>query len=122
MLLLTLASPFALATPAEEQARSVELLLSEPQPVLIDVRSAGEFAEGGLPGARNIPHEEIAPGIAALNLDKDTPIVLYCRSGRRSGLAQQRLRELGYRQVLNAGSYEQLRARLAEAQAGSEAN
>jgi len=122
MLLLTLASPFALATPAEEQARSVELLLGEPQPVLIDVRSAGEFADGGLPGARHIPHEEIAAGVAALNLDKDTPIVLYCRSGRRSGLAQQRLRELGYRQVLNAGGYEQLRDRLAEAQAGSEAN
>ena len=34
--------------------------------------------------------------------------MLYCRSGRRSGLAKQSLEELGYRQVINAGAYDDL--------------
>ena len=46
--------------------------------------------------------------------DKDTPVVLYCRSGRRSSIAQERLLEMGYRQVINAGGYQDFGDRLAE--------
>lgn len=83
--------------------------LQQPNAVLIDVRTEEEFAEGALPGAQLIPHDQIGARIAVAVPDKNTPIVLYCRSGRRSSLAQDALQALGYRQVVNAGGYEQLK-------------
>ncbi len=77
---------------------------------LIDVRTPEEFADGHLPGALNINHTEIAKKIGALNLSKSAPVVLYCRSGRRSGIAQQTLEGLGFEHAYNAGSYEELAA------------
>lgn len=77
--------------------------------VWIDVRTAEEFAAGHVPGAINIPHERIASGITRLELDKNQPIYLYCRSGRRAGIAMDDLRELGYRQVENIGGLEDAR-------------
>ena len=78
--------------------------------LLIDVRTPAEFEQGHLKGAVNIPHDQIGEGVGKLGMEKDRKIVLYCRSGRRSGLAQQALQGLGYRSVLNAGGYEELRA------------
>lgn len=72
---------------------------------VIDVRTAEEMAEGMLPGAVPIPHAEIVSGMAALELSADTTLVLYCRSGRRSGLATTALREAGYTRVINGGGY-----------------
>ncbi|HLD66628.1 MAG TPA: rhodanese-like domain-containing protein [Pseudomonas sp.] len=88
--------------------------LNDPNALLIDVRTLDEFAEGALPGAQRIGHEQIAEQIGGLTLDKDRPIVLYCRSGRRSDIAQDRLIQLGYRQVINAGGYDDLKAALAQ--------
>ncbi len=82
--------------------------LQSPDSLLIDVRTAEEFAAGALPGAQRIGHEEIAKQIASLAPDLDTPIVLYCRSGRRSALAEASLRDLGYRNLINAGGYSEL--------------
>ncbi len=90
--------------------------LQHPDAVLIDVRSAEEFAAGSLPGATRIGHEEIAEQITTLAPDKDTPIVLYCRSGRRSSIAQDALQALGYRNVSNAGGYENFRLVLGDTQ------
>ena len=52
--------------------------------VLIDVRSADEFASGHLRGAVNIPHDRITDEIGSVAADKSTRIILYCRSGRRA--------------------------------------
>lgn len=90
------------------------IALQTPGAVLIDVRTAEEFAAGALPGARRIGHEQIATQIAALVPDKNTPIVLYCRSGRRSAIAQDSLAQLGYRNLINAGGYDQLKLALAQ--------
>ena len=76
--------------------------------VWLDVRSHEEFASGHLPGAVNIPHTEIAAGIAELKLDKNTPIAIYCKSGRRAGLALEVLQQQGYTNLTNKGGYEQL--------------
>jgi len=76
--------------------------------VLIDVRSAEEFAAGHLEGALLMPHDQIGPLIAKAGIGRDTPITLYCRSGRRAEAAQQTLQNLGYTRVSNAGGYEQL--------------
>ena len=73
--------------------------------VLIDVRSAEEYAGGHLPASLNIPHPQIVAGVADLAVDKSTPIVLYCRSGNRSGIATKSLEDAGYSNVMNAGAY-----------------
>lgn len=76
----------------------------------IDVRSADEFQAGHLKDALNIPHTEIAARIHEVTQDKNAEIQLYCRSGRRSGLAEAELKKLGYTNVHNAGAYETLKA------------
>ncbi|MBB1519558.1 rhodanese-like domain-containing protein [Aquipseudomonas guryensis] len=107
LLSLALILPFAQAGEIDQSAALRTLVL--PDTVLIDVRSADEFASGALPGAQLIPHDQIGARIAAVVPDKNTPVVLYCRSGRRSSQAQDELRALGYTQVMNAGAYEQLK-------------
>ena len=56
--------------------------------LIIDVRTAEEFAAGHFPGAINIPHEDIIQGIKESNVGKDQTVLLYCRSGNRSGQAE----------------------------------
>ncbi len=73
------------------------------QPLIIDVRTTNEYQQGHVRQSVNIPYNEIAQQIAHVAMDRDTRIVLYCRSGRRSGIAEQTLRQLGYRQVENRG-------------------
>jgi phage shock protein E len=78
--------------------------------LLIDVRSPEEFAGGHLDNAINIPHGEIVEGLAKLGVAKSTPVVVYCRSGNRSGKALDALTAAGFATVTNAGPYEALRA------------
>jgi phage shock protein E len=79
--------------------------------IWIDVRSSEEFSQGHLPGAVNIIHTEISDKIGTVTLDKNAEIKLYCRSGRRSGIAEAALKELGYANVHNVGGYEELSAK-----------
>ena len=76
--------------------------------VWIDVRSAEEFNAGHLQDAVNIPHDKIIEGVKALGSDKDAPINLYCRSGRRAETALTELKNAGYTNVTNHGGYEDL--------------
>lgn len=76
--------------------------------VWIDVRTAAEFNAGHINGAAHIPYEEIATRIGEVTTDKNSVIHLYCRSGNRSGIAQQTLRALGFSNAVNEGGYEDL--------------
>ena len=76
--------------------------------VWIDVRSAEEFNAGHLQDAVNIPHDKIIEGVKAIGSDKDAPINLYCRSGRRAEAALTELKNAGYTNVTNRGGYEDL--------------
>ena len=76
--------------------------------IWIDVRTPEEFAEGHIQGAVNIPVDQIAGKIAAVSPNKNAPINLYCRSGRRAEAALQELKKMGYTQVSNHGSYQDL--------------
>ncbi len=78
---------------------------------LIDVRTPREFSEGHLPGAINIDYTEITARIGSVTQDKNAKIELYCRSGRRSGIAQEALRDVGYKNVANIGGFEELKIR-----------
>ncbi|WP_137817769.1 rhodanese-like domain-containing protein [Pseudomonas sp. 2FG] len=105
---------FSLPAAAAEVDQSAAVqALATPKTLLIDVRTAEEFAAGALPGASRISYEQIGTQIAGLAPDKDTPIVLYCRSGRRSSIAQDELSTLGYTHVINAGGYQELKTALA---------
>ncbi|SEG06237.1 rhodanese-like domain-containing protein [Marinobacterium lutimaris] len=73
--------------------------------LLVDVRSEQEFASGHLDGALLIPYEEVVTQFAARNIPKDQPVVLYCRSGNRAGVAERALREAGYTELFNAGGF-----------------
>ena len=70
---------------------------------LVDVRTPAEFASGHLPGAINIPVQELGDRLAELQ-PKDTPVVLYCRSGRRSSSAARTLKSAGFAAVHDLGS------------------
>lgn len=74
---------------------------------LIDVRTPEEFADGHLKGATNIDFNgpDFAEKISELN--KDGEYTLYCRSGRRSGLALEAMKAAGFTKVTNAGGVEQ---------------
>jgi rhodanese-related sulfurtransferase len=72
---------------------------------VIDVRTPDEFATGHVPGARNIPHDEVGRRIAEVG-PADAPVLLYCRSGRRSALAAQTLRERGYTRLYDMRTYD----------------
>jgi phage shock protein E len=76
-------------------------------PIWIDVRTTGEYTSGHVSEAVNIPYTEIAEGISALTGDKGASIYVYCRSGRRSGIAKETLEGLGYTQVVNVGGFDQ---------------
>ncbi len=75
--------------------------------VLVDVRTPEEFAAQSLPGALNIPLDRVQSDIANLVADKSTVVLLHCRTGRRSGIAEKELRALGYTNAFNIGSYQQ---------------
>jgi phage shock protein E len=72
-------------------------------PIYIDVRSPAEYESGHLRGAYNLNFDAISERIHELTTAKDAPIVLYCKSGRRSGFAKEALESLGFANVLNAG-------------------
>jgi phage shock protein E len=73
--------------------------------LVIDVRSEGEFEERHLPGAINIPLGRLRYEIARCTPDKAQPLLLHCLSGGRSGVGQGMLRQMGYSNVFNLGSY-----------------
>ena len=78
--------------------------------LIVDVRTPAEFAQGHLPGAINIPLPQVVEEFAARNIGKDTDVVLYCRSGNRSGQAQRALIQEGYTNTFNGLGYQGLMA------------
>ena len=61
---------------------------------VLDVRTPQEYAEGHVPGAVNVPYDQLASRLADVPRDKD--VVLYCKSGRRAGIAADVLAANGY--------------------------
>lgn len=72
----------------------------------VDVREPVVYEQRHVTGAVNIPHYKISEQISSLTTNKDAEIFLYCRSGRRSGLAMEDLQEMGYTNVINVGGIE----------------
>ena len=72
--------------------------------VLIDVRSASEYAEGHLDKSINLTVDTIGVNIETLVSDKNTKIIVYCRSGNRRATAANTLISLGYKNVYDLGA------------------
>lgn len=74
---------------------------------LVDCRREDEYGEGHLQGAMLMPHDQVEALAAEQLSDLKEPVLLYCRSGHRSGLAADVLRRLGYQAVINLGGLTQ---------------
>ena len=73
--------------------------------LVIDVRSEAEYGEQHLPGTINIPLDRLEAKIGRHATNKETLLLLHCRSGARSGSGTSTLKQMGYRNTLNLGSY-----------------
>jgi phage shock protein E len=80
--------------------------------VLLDVRQADEFDAGHIEGAVLVPHDTIAEKIGAVVPDKNIPIYVYCRSGRRSAIAVKAMKKLGYTDLTDLGGMDEAKKRL----------
>jgi len=99
---LLLVASVALADAAGFKPISQDAFLALPTqgaeaPFVLDVRTPEEYASGYVPGALNIPHDQLASRLA--EVPKDRPVVLYCRSGRRAALAAEVLEANGYKDL-----------------------
>ena len=102
---------FVLANPVISCQSNSEILKSvttiQKYEVIIDNRTQEEFDAGHIKGAILIPYTEIEQKIAEAVPDKSTSIGVYCRSGRRSGIARNAMLKLGYKNVVNIGGMEE---------------
>lgn len=84
-------------------AEAKALMDSEEDYVILDVRTAEEYAQGHIPQAVLLPHEDISAKAHVVLPEKDQLILVYCRSGRRSKIAAEALVDLGYTNVKEFG-------------------
>lgn len=81
----------------------IEQALAQPEVFILDVRSAGEFADGHVEGAVNLNGKDVSK-VQTLLPNKSQQIVVHCKSGGRSAKASEMLAEMGYTNVLDAKS------------------
>lgn len=85
--------------------RAKELLDNDKSCLMVDVREEEEYITGHAENALLFPVDDIDEASAAMLLpDKNRPIILYCRSGRRSAEASEKLSKLGYTKLYDVGS------------------
>lgn len=92
-----LSKMFGEENPQQQQAWDEDALI-------VDVRTPAEFASGHVQGATNIPLDQLANLFEKAFPNRTQQVVLYCRSGARSGAAQQFLMQQKFTNVVNGGS------------------
>ncbi len=83
----------------DQRSLLARLERADPDMVLLDVRTAEEFAAGHVPGARNISHDVLGTRLDELADARDREVIVYCRSGRRSRIALEALRAAGFNRL-----------------------
>ena len=82
-------------------AQAVDLIKNK-NALIIDVRTPEEFAESHLPEANNFPVDTLSQNIETIKkLQRDKPLLVYCRSGKRSARAAEKLKNLGVNSLYN---------------------
>ncbi len=102
--ILVAAAIFAMACDAQTGAEPASIAPQElaesvrrgDAPLILDVRSEAEYRAAHIPGAVNIPHDQLRDRLAEIDAAKRDEIVVHCKSGRRAGIAEQILGEAGY--------------------------
>ena len=82
---------------------AVAMMAQETGYIILDARRPDEFAAGHIPNAINVPNESIGTAEIAELPDKNQLIMVYCRSGRRSKEASEKLVNLGYTNIVEFG-------------------
>lgn len=88
----------------------VQLIDGDEEVHIVDVRTAGEFQSGHIPGAKNIPLSNLDKGIKKLN--RESQVVLYCQSGSRASNALSTLKGSGFSKAWNFGGISRWRGPL----------
>jgi len=84
-------------------AEAMDIMDTEQDYIILDVRTPEEFRERHIPGAVNVPNESIGAAEPEVLPEKDQLILVYCRSGNRSKQASQKLAAMGYTNVVEFG-------------------
>ena len=85
------------------QDEAMQIMQDETGYLIVDVRRPDEFAAGHIEGAINVPNEAIEDEMPAELPDKDQLLLVYCRTGRRSKEASEKLAKIGYTNVYEFG-------------------
>jgi rhodanese-related sulfurtransferase len=87
--------------PLSSDALAQIIAQKDPRTFLVDVRTAEEFRAGAIPSAINVPYDVIQDNLPTT--ERSARIIVYCRSGNRSGVAARTLASLGFTNVLDFG-------------------
>lgn len=93
---------------------AVKILAADPKTLILDVRTREEYVAGHILGAELLPYDRIDAASAKKAIGAlDRPIIVYCRSGRRSEIAMKALATLGYTRVYDLGPVDAWKGKLA---------
>lgn len=87
------------ATKPIAAAELAQRLKDGSAPTILDVRTPKEYAEGHIPGAVNIPYDQLADRLGDVPAGPDDEVVVHCYSGKRAAIAEDVLRKSGYTKV-----------------------
>lgn len=85
-------------------------------PVIVDVRSEGEYTSGAIDGALNHPLQGLPGTLLDMGVELDEEVIVYCRSGRRSAQAKTLLKQAGFQLVFDGGPMTQLEQALEQSE------
>jgi phage shock protein E len=83
------------------QSALLDALHSSAPPLVLDVRTPEEYAGGHVPGAMNIPYDQLPGRLDEVQASHDDEVVVYCETGRRAAKAQETLRGAGFSRVIH---------------------
>lgn len=109
-LLLATCGPMQAQTPPVITPAQAQQQLARSGVVLLDVRTPAEFATGHLRGAHNVNFFSTDFPDQVAKLDPNASYVLYCKSGNRADKAGTLMMQNGFKNVVNAGGFEALKA------------
>ncbi len=93
---------FAMDVPASVSSQVLATrIIYGTQPLILDVRTPAEFVAGHVPGAVNLPYDEISERYPELEQSADAELIVYCRSGKRAGMAEATLAGLGFTNLVD---------------------